>query len=320
MINPARVRDWAMLVLCNLMWASSFVWIKFAQAQVGPVFTTAFPIALATLLLVVYVRVKQGHADPSEKQGRLGLRDALDFVIIGVFGQIATQFLGTWGTQLSLASNGALLFLTLPIATAIIARFLLGEQMTLLRWISFILAIVGVIECSGIDWKELNFTSSRYMGGNVLLFVSVFGSAFYNVFGKKLLRRFSPLQVQFYSFGVVTILLLPAALAAEPMAFRNLPHFNLQVWIGLLMLAFFHYFLSMIIFLRVLNRLDATQAGLSNYLIPFFGVILAAVMLHERLTKFMILGGLLVLGSTLLITVFEEQLQARATASSVSVK
>src|SRR5207245_9929374 len=107
MINLAGVRDWTMLVLCNLMWASSFVWIKFAQAQVGPVFTTAFPIALATLLLVAYVRVKRGPADPSEKLGRLGLRDALDFVIIGVFGQISTQFLGTWGPQFSLASNCA---------------------------------------------------------------------------------------------------------------------------------------------------------------------------------------------------------------------
>jgi drug/metabolite transporter (DMT)-like permease len=307
-----------MLVLCNLMWASSFVWIKYAQQQVGPVFTTAFPIALATLLLVAVVRVTRGQSHSPGKQGRMRPRDILDFVIIGVFGQIVTQFFGTWGTQLSLASNGALLMLTLPISTAIIARFLLGERMTGLRWISFILAIVGVIECSGIDWKELNFTSPRYMLGNGLLFISVFGSAFYNVFSKKLLRRYTPLQVQFYSYGVVTILLLPAALAVEPKAFGNLPHFTSGVWLGLLMLAFFHYFLSMIIFLRVLKRLDATQAGLSNYLIPFFGVILAALMLHERLTKFMVLGGLLVLGSTLLVTVFEERLQARAAASAGS--
>jgi drug/metabolite transporter (DMT)-like permease len=63
----------------------------------------------------------------------------------------------------------------------------------------------------------------------------------------------------------------------------------------------------MVLFLNVLTRLDATQAALSNYLIPFFGVIIAAVVLHERLTGFMILGGLLVLASTLLVTVYEER-------------
>jgi len=45
-------------------------------------------------------------------------------------------------------------------------------------------------------------------------------------------------------------------------------------------LALFQYFLSMVIFLNVLTRLDATQAGLSNYLIPFFGVLIAAAVLH----------------------------------------
>ena len=59
----------------------------------------------------------------------------------------------------------------------------------------------------------------------------------------------------------------------------------------------------MVIFLHVLTRLDATQAALSNYLIPFFGVLMAAVVLHERLTGFMMAGGLLALTSTLLITV-----------------
>jgi len=306
-------------VVCNLIWASSFVWIKFAQLQVGPLFTTFFPITLATLMLIVLVGAARRRCRSEGKRPSMPLRDVLDFILIGILGQVVTQFFGTWGTQLSLASNGALLMLTLPIATALMAHFLLGEQMTRLRWVSFILAIAGVIECSGIDWKELNFTSSRYMLGNVLLFASVFGSAFYNVFSKKLLRRYAPLEVQLYSCYVVVIFLLPFVLAVEPETFRSMPKFTSVVWVGLGMLAVFHYFLSMVIFLRVLARLDATLAGLSNYLIPFFGVILAALLLHERLTKFMLLGGVLVLVSTLLVTVLE-QLRTRAVASTAGIE
>jgi drug/metabolite transporter (DMT)-like permease len=94
--------------------------------------------------------------------------------------------------------------------------------------------------------------------------------------------------------------------AAEPSGFLNLSHYSKTVWIGLAILAIFQYFLSMVIFLNVLTRLDATQAALSNYLIPFFGVLIAAVVLYERLTKFMIAGGLLALASTLLITVWDD--------------
>jgi len=72
----------------------------------------------------------------------------------------------------------------------------------------------------------------------------------------------------------------------------------------------------MVLFLNVLTRLDATQAALSNYLIPFFGLIIAALVLGERLTTPMIAGGILVLASTLLITVYEERQRARAEAAA----
>jgi drug/metabolite transporter (DMT)-like permease len=102
--------------------------------------------------------------------------------------------------------------------------------------------------------------------------------------------------------------MLPITLYSEPQGFLHLAHFSLRVWIGLIELALFVYFLSMVIFLYVLTRLDVTQAALSNYLLPFFGLVLAALLLHEKLTKFMIIGGILVLASTLVVTVYEESL------------
>jgi drug/metabolite transporter (DMT)-like permease len=75
----------------------------------------------------------------------------------------------------------------------------------------------------------------------------------------------------------------------------------------------------MVIFLNVLTRLDATQAAVSNYLIPFFGVVVAAIVLHERLTKFIVVGGILVLGSTRLVAVYEEHQRAPETLGVESV-
>jgi drug/metabolite transporter (DMT)-like permease len=267
------------------------------------------------LLITVLWREKRRHRGNA---GRFPTRDILEFILIGVFGQVVAQLFITWGVRWSLASNAALLMLTLPISTAVMAYFFLGEHMTPVRWVSFVLAIIGVLECSGIDWKELNFTGLRFLLGNLMIFLSVNGSAFYNAYSKKLLKRYSPLQVLLYSYYAVFAFLLPITLYAEPQGFANLPHYNTTVWTGLVLLTLFQYFLSMVIFLNVLTRLDATQAAVSNYLIPFFGVVIAAIVLHERLTRFMVAGGILVLASTLLVTVYEEHQRAREPASVAS--
>jgi drug/metabolite transporter (DMT)-like permease len=178
--------------------------------------------------------------------------------------------------------------------------------MTRLRWLSFGVALVGVLQCAGINWRELNFTSMSYLAGNMLLFLQITGSSFYNVYSKKLLRRYTPSMVLFYSYLASLPVLLFFTIYLEGASLRHFPDFRASLWLGILVIGSVNVF-AMLMYLGVMTRLDATQAGLSNYLIPVFGVIVAGVTLHERLSKAMILGGILVLTSTLLITVYDRQ-------------
>jgi len=289
---------------------------KLAQQQTGPLFTTVFPISLATLALYVLVHARRKGETIPGRPAKMPTRTLVEFIMIGLFGQVGAQLCANWGVRLSLASNGSILALTLPISTAVMAYFILGERMTWVRWVSFALALAGVVECSGIDWKQLDLTSPRFLLGNLMLFISILASAFYNVYSKHLLRCYTPLEVILYSYYTVIVILLPLALHAEPEGFRNLFHYSRTVWVGLTLLTVFQYFLSMVVFMNVLKRLDATQAGLMNYLIPFFGLVSAATVLHEHLTRSMVIGGALVLVSTLLITVYEEGRQARSPSTA----
>jgi drug/metabolite transporter (DMT)-like permease len=314
-VKPSsHFRDWMMLLISNFIWGSQFVMVKVAQEQMGPVFATFFPMTIATLILVPIVHRESKKNSGIGGSGRMPMRDVRDFILIGVCGQVVAQLFVTWGVRLSLAENAALLMLCLPVSTAVMAYFFLGERMSLVRWVSFALALAGVLECSGINWSSLNFTSGKFLLGNVLIFCSVNGSAFYNAYSKKLLERYTPLQVLLYSYYAVFVFMLPITIYSEPMGFLHLTNFKPVIWAALMVLAVLQYGLSMVLFLHVLSRLDATQAALSNYLIPFFGVLIAAALLGERLTRFMILGGILVLGSTLLITVFEEKLKKASPA------
>jgi len=312
--DSVKLRDWLWLLVCNFIWASQFALVKLVQDEIGPLTTTAFPMLLATLLLGAVVGWQRHHASPADRV-RIRLIDIGGFMILGILGQVVAQLFATWGTQRSLASNAALLSLSLPVTTALMAFILLGERMTRIRWFGFALALAGVLVSSQNDLRGANLGGRSYLLGNTLVFLGVLGSAFYNVYSKKLLARFSPLEVLLGSYIAACLLLMPLMLIAEPAAIHQLAHLSARGWSGLLALAFFQYGLSMIIFLTVLTRLDATQTAVSNYLIPAFGIIIAWLLLGEKIHASAIVGGILVLASTLLVTVWEEKMTARRKSS-----
>ena len=131
----------------------------------------------------------------------------------------------------------------------------------------------------GCGLERLKITSGTYLLGNGLIFISVCGSAFYNVYSKRLLTMYTPLQVLLYSYYFVVVALIPITLYTQPGAFHQIVHYTARTWMGIALLAVFQYCLSMVMLLEIcLARLDATQASLSNYLIPFFGLVIAAIV------------------------------------------
>ncbi|PYV37095.1 MAG: EamA/RhaT family transporter, partial [Acidobacteria bacterium] len=297
------MRSWFFLFSCNLMWALQFTCIKLVQDQVGSLFTVWGPMTLATMML--YPLVRSENRDEYRKKGR-SKKDILVFFLLALVGVFPGQVMVTWGTRMSLASNAALLTLTLPVCTAILAYFFLGEKMTGVRWLSFVMAIIGVVLCSNFNFGSLDFGLGYFLG-NTLIFLGILGSAFYNSYGKKILERYSPMEMLFYTYLAMFVIMTPLVLLQEREVFVRVPEFTPTTWVGLVLLTVFHNYLSMVLFLKALKQLDATQAALSNYLITLFGLPIAALWLGERLTVVAIIGGVMVLGGTLLITLWEEK-------------
>src|SRR5450759_2494521 len=157
--------SWLLLFACNLMWSLQFTCIKLTQDQVGPYFTVWAPMLLATIFLAPF-------AMREFNKGGKKFKDVIIFGQLALLGVFPAQVLMTWGTQYSLASNAAILTLCLPVITAVFAFLLLKEKMNKIRWLSFIIAIIGVILCSTSDIKQLNF-GSKYALGNILIFIAI---------------------------------------------------------------------------------------------------------------------------------------------------
>jgi drug/metabolite transporter (DMT)-like permease len=287
-----------LLALANLMWAGQGPAVKLIQNRLGPIAITFLPFYVATLLLIpflVFERSRKGGAVwPSAADwGR--------FALAGVFGQIFAQFGATQGSILSTASNYSILNLLIPVITAVLATFMLRERLTPIRVLCLLIGLAGVFILSKSDVAQASFINPKYLAGNLLCLLSSFGSAYYNVYCKGLMKRFTELEILIYSYIVACIVSLPVLLKQEPDCFARLAHFDLKSWVVFIFLAIFMYGVSMLLFFYVLKHISVTVASLSLYLVPFFGVVLAVLLVHEHLTVYSLAGAAVVLTATLLI-------------------
>jgi drug/metabolite transporter (DMT)-like permease len=290
--------SWTLLFACNLMWSLQFTCIKLVQNQIGAFSTVFIPMLLATIFMLPFV-YKNVKANKKRK-----LSDLKIFAVLALLGQFPAQVLVTIGTQQSTASNAAIINLSLPVVSALLAVVFLKEKMNPLRWVSFMLAIAGVVLCSLKDIMQTDF-SVQYLIGNLLIFSGVLGSGFYNTICKKISGNYTEMEMLFYTYIFMVILLAPLVWHYEGYVFKNIPVFTTNTWIGLILLTVFHNFLSMILFFTALKNLEAIQVALSNFLIAFFGLPIAALWLHEKLSLLSVAGGILVLVSTIAITIWE---------------
>ncbi|CAG4989883.1 hypothetical protein DYBT9275_00401 [Dyadobacter sp. CECT 9275] len=297
------ITSWVILFVCNLIWSFHFTCIKLTQDQVGPYFTVWAPMVLATLFLIPFV-IKDF------KKGNRKLKDYLIFIQLAALGAFPSQVFMTYGTQYSLASNAAILVLALPVVTAVFAFLILKEKMNRARWISFAIAIIGVVLCSTDDLKKMDF-SSQYAWGNILIIIAIAGNGYYNVGCKQISGKFTEMEMVFYTYLFLVIFLAPLVAYYEPEMFSRIPDYTTQTWIGMIALTLFHNFLSMLLFFKALKNLDATQVALSNYLITLMGLPIAAFILGETLKTQAIIGGVLVLASTLILTIVDNKAQQK---------
>jgi drug/metabolite transporter (DMT)-like permease len=308
--SRSSIQYFVVLTLVNLMWAFQFSGAKIATQRLGPVTVAFIPLALSTLLFAPLVRLSRGQKAPP----RLRAVVLRDLILASTLGIVPAQLGLTWGVQRSLASNASVLTLTIPVLMAIMAVVLLDERMTAVRWLSFLLAIGGVLLVSDIDWRSVELFRETYLLGNLLIFASCLGSAFFNTYSKKLLETFSPVELLVYSFLVTDLELLVLMMILEPPSAAQLLSLGLGVWASLLTIAILSLSVSMLLYFWVIDKIDVTQASLSIYLLPVFGVLFSTMFVKEKITTQLVLGGLLVFTGTFLVTVYEERRRMRAAA------
>ena len=298
--------DWCWIILVNFMWATQVAAIKLIGDRLGPVAIAFVPMILSVVMFFPVLWFEN-------RKRRAGVHwhwaDVRHFLIAGIFGPFLIQFTYTLGAQRTLAANAAIITLGIPVLVAVCASLMLHEKLNGVRVFGFVMALVGVLLTSLSDIQGANFGRATYLTGNLLFLVACAASAFYNTYCKFLVDRgYTELEILVYTSVVGSATSIPLFIWYEPLRIQTLLGLDrVAIW-GILELGLIVYGMAMLLFFAVLKRLDVTQASLGNYLLPFFIALLAVLVLKESITRLMWVGGVLVLFSTLLVTVYENEI------------
>lgn len=188
-------------------------------------------------------------------------------------------------------SLGQLLFQVNPMVVAIGAYFFFKERLAKNVLAALLLTGAG---CGLLFWEP----SSRGtpLGAALVLLAALF-YATYVLLGKEALKNIEPMVVTTYTtVGCGVFLLLYSTLSGKLIYTTN-P----SILGTILVLAIFSTVVSILTFSIGLKYLGATKASILSTLEPVFTVLLACVLMGEKLSLFQQIGGVLIILSILVM-------------------
>ena len=273
---PQRLAANAGAFVAAVLFGSSVVAVRVAVQEVPPLSLAVLRFGQGGLLLVFVLLLA-------------GARDLLrvrwhDLPLLALLGAILfTIFPVTFNASLRLieASRGALILATIPLWSALLARAAQSERLAPRQAAGVFLSLGGVglaLAERGVGWQG----GLGAVAGDGLMLVTALCGAAYGVLAKRAFARYSALAVTTYAMVLGTLFLLPAALAEGLTGV--LPRLDLQTVALLVFLGVFGGALGFFLWTFALTRLAPTQVAVYINLNPLVAMVLAALLLAERLT------------------------------------
>lgn len=182
-------------LLMMLTWGSSAVATKVGLASYSPGQLTLLRFIVTASLMVLYALVTRMRL-PAR-------RDILPIVGLGLIGISITQLSFSFGISSVDPGTATFLISTVPVMTAILARFWLREQLSLAGWAGISLTVIGTVVLVLGQGEGLAFTR-----GAVILLIGASAEAFYFILQKPFLQRYTSREVSTWTLIAASLPLL----------------------------------------------------------------------------------------------------------------
>jgi drug/metabolite transporter (DMT)-like permease len=205
----------------------------------------------------------------------------------------ANQLSFVYALKFTTATTVALLFGTLPIFTAILARGAGVERLSPRFWVAALLSFAGVALVAIGSGGSL----SADLKGDALAVAGAITWAGYSVAIAPLMRRYSPFRLSAIFLAAVMVAL---ALAGAPQLASQSFDFGALVWLGFAFAVLGPLVTTNFLWFTAIDRVGPSRASLFANLQPFLAAIIALLLLSEKITTLQVVGGLAIGGGIVL--------------------
>lgn len=293
---PPLGRIYLKLTLVSLCWGGTFIAGRVLATAVPATMAAAGRFAIAAALLVLLAWKVEGGLP------RLTRRQLVTTFVLGLTG-IFLYNLSFLGALARMPAGRTALFVALnPVVTALLMAILFRERLSRQSWVGIFVAFCGavVIISRGDVLGALRDVGSAFGAGEAMMTAAVVAWAAYTIVGRHALVGLSPLVATTYAALWGLALLLAAALLEHRAGAAALGGIG---WTSLLAMAYLGAFGTVVAFVwyyQGVKLLGPARTTVFNNLVPVFGVLLATLLLGERITGSMVVGGALVVGGVAL--------------------
>jgi drug/metabolite transporter (DMT)-like permease len=234
-----------------------------------------------------FATVALAPAATTRRRGELRGLDRGQVGMIAVSGCALALHFATWVTSLTLTSvASATAIVSLQLAWVVAWQLLRGDRFPPGVVIGLVLALVGVLVVSGVDFS----LSLRALAGDGLALVGGMAAAAYTVLGSRARQRISTTTYTFVCYGTCAAILAVACLVAG----QDLGGYPLEQWALLLVVTLTSQLMGHSVFNHLLATTSPLLVSLALLLEVPGAALLAAVLLGQ-VPPVAAVGGLLLI-------------------------
>jgi drug/metabolite transporter (DMT)-like permease len=277
---------YVMLLLTCLLWAGNAVASPLAVGHLSP-------MTLVMLRWLLACSVLWAIARPAMLQDWPVLKNHLPYLfVMGALGYTAFNLLFYMAGHYTTAINIAILQGSMPVLIILAGVLAFRERPGILQWVGTVVTVLGVVVvASGGDVARL--LSLRFNVGDLLILLA---TLFYSGYAAALRIRPKVSALGFFAFMAVSAALTSIPPAIYEIASGKAMWPTWQGWALIVYIALGPSLLAQLMFMRGVQLIGPTRAGIFTNLTPVMGPVLAVLILGETFGLHHAVGLLLVLG------------------------
>lgn len=274
------------LIFLAAIWGGSFIFLRVAVPEVGPLLTAMLRTALAGIALFAFAA--------STGVAMNWRRNAKPYALVGLFATVLPFSSFSFAALYLPAAYSALLNSTAPLFGALFSVLWLAERLTVRKLAGLALGVAGVAVLVGAGALALNVDT--LLAAAACLFAAAC-YAWSSIIVKKTGRPelgasggIHPIAMATGSMAVGGLIMAPAAPFVLPHALPSTLALSCIVAMALLSSG-----LAQAIFIPLIVRIGPTRAMSVSFLIPLFSMVWGFIFLNEAIRASTLIGGAIVL-------------------------